>query len=243
MQIFFQAGKAGGGAGVYVHFYINPRNRYEELYFSMWAKLPSNFAYDGAANNFKLIPGFAGSASDKWYAGKPGAPTDSFSTMSVLRNNPKPGTVCGYIYHLDCGNSYSEKMPWNEGASGQVYWDRGNWHHYEYRVKLNTPGSRNGIIEAWYDGKLALSRNNIRWRATGQNYKIDRMLCAFIPSLSSPPSKNEYMYVDNFTISTHRVGPVQEPDTTSGPEQEANTISEIEAHIPPGKIKNFKKVK
>jgi hypothetical protein len=80
---------------------------------------------------------------------------------------------------------------WRTGGQGEVYaylptskehgtsLGRGNWtfapgvwHEIEQRVQLNKPGSSNGSVEVWFDGKQVLDERNLEFR-TVADLQID----------------------------------------------------------------------
>lgn len=53
----------------------------------------------------------------------------------------------------------------NTGAAGHVI--RGQWHHYEYILEMNTAGVSNGRIQAWLDGVKTHDWSGIRFVGSG----------------------------------------------------------------------------
>lgn len=48
----------------------------------------------------------------------------------------------------------------------------GTWYCVETHVKLNTPGSSDGVFEFWIDNNLEASRRDLNWVSTWQAYGI-----------------------------------------------------------------------
>ena len=107
-------------------------------------------------------------------------------------------------------------MFWDDN-SGQVDVDKGNWHHYEVRVKINDPpNSYTGEIETWYDGLQKALKTDYRFRKTGETFKIDKIMIATIHSDASDQApQDNFIYYDNFIISTHQIS--AGPATLSNP--------------------------
>ncbi len=80
-------------------------------------------------------------------------------------NGAPPGNVPigTYLYHADQPADCGEELFW-PGASLQP----GRWQCIEGHVKLNTPGSNNGVFEGWLDGKLRFNRTGLAYRRAGE---------------------------------------------------------------------------
>jgi hypothetical protein len=68
-----------------------------------------------------------------------------------------------YLYHADQPGDCGEELFWPD-ASLQP----GRWQCIEGHVKLNTPGSNNGVFEGWLDGKLRFNRTGLAYRRAGE---------------------------------------------------------------------------
>jgi hypothetical protein len=83
----------------------------------------------------------------------------------------------------------------------------GVWHHVEYRVKVNTPGESDGVLQAWHDGKLVLENTSMKWRKTG-SHNVDRcQFEAFTSGDNEPAGPGHYLYYDNFVLAATRQSP------------------------------------
>jgi hypothetical protein len=81
----------------------------------------------------------------------------SFNNMGPWDNQPwgSQGGSCSTSSGLNCG----------VGQGGQLENDR--WYLIEMFVKMNTPGSSNGIVRAWVDGVLSYNKTNMVLRLPG----------------------------------------------------------------------------
>ena len=88
------------------------------------------------------------------------------------------------------------------------------WYYYEYRVKLNTPGSSNGTIQIWCGIKGAAGLENAliynntaaRIRDNSNNYlscSVGQQLDIFMTGNTVDDTR----YIKNLAISTQRIGP------------------------------------
>lgn len=86
---------------------------------------------------------------------------------------------------VDGFNGFSARLMWRANGRGEVYayipgkpdgrgesiergawvFPRGRWVKIEQEIVLNTPGEENGRLRVWIDGRLRLSRTNIRFRS------------------------------------------------------------------------------
>jgi len=81
----------------------------------------------------------------------------------------------------------------------------GRWYCYEYMVKANTPGQRDGRIAMWVDGTLIADFPNLRLRDV-KDLKIDRFgLGVYI---ANNTGRGNRMWHDNVVAATSYIGPV-----------------------------------
>jgi len=84
------------------------------------------------------------------------------------------------------------------------------WFCYEFMVKANTPGKRDGRIAMWVDGKLIADFPNMRFRDVA-DLEIDTFgLGIYIASNTARPNRK---WVDDVVAATAYIGPI----TTSEP--------------------------
>ena len=115
------------------------------------------------------------------------------------------GDAVQYLYHPDQPTIYGEDLFWNIG--GQRTFVPGQWVQVEHRFVMNTPTQHDGIVQAWWNGSLALERTDIRFRDVS-TFAIDVFyFSTFFGGSTSDWAalKDEYTYFDDFVIST---GPI-----------------------------------
>jgi hypothetical protein len=161
----------------------------------------------------------------------PGVPADG--TNKFLANledwrgdaaTPSPGNLNIYIYHPEQRTQYGDhffptglvmpntSIPDDFGpgfvSRPDVLPALDRWYCYEYMVKANTPGQRDGRIAFWVDGALKADFQNLRLRDVA-SLKIDRFGLSFhIGSNPNGPSKKWY---DNVVAARAYIGPVAGP--------------------------------
>ena len=80
----------------------------------------------------------------------------------------------------------------------------GVWHCYEFMVKANTPGLRDGRIAAWIDGNLVADFPNLRLRDVN-TLKMNE----FSISMHAYHCANDtHKWVDNVVVATSYIGPL-----------------------------------
>lgn len=113
-------------------------------------------------------------------------------------SNPGSGTgVCTDTYGLECGS----------GDAGLV---NGKWYLVEVRVKMNDPGTANGVMEGWLDGVKRYTKTNVNFRGTGHNnIGIRNFWLNMFPGGTGVAMKEDtYVLFDQMVIATDaQVGP------------------------------------
>jgi len=169
-----------------------------ELFLSYRVRFAAGF-------NFVLggkLPGLVGGSVPSG-GNKPNG-TDGFSARMMWRQG---GSAVQYMYFMDQVSNYGDDFPWN--LAGQKSFQPGQWHRVEQRIKMNTPGVANGVVEAWFDGVKALSRTNVRFRASGGSFVIDGLyFSTFFGGNTSAwaPTRSETIDFDDFIIATVPIG-------------------------------------
>ncbi len=87
--------------------------------------------------------------------------------------------------------------------------ESGRWVCVEARVKLNTPGQRDGLNQLWIDGRLEAERRNLDWRGSYTSHGINAVFLEAYWNDGSPVDQSRW--IDNFVISTQPIGPISCP--------------------------------
>ena len=182
--------------------------KHDDLYVSYWVKFGPGFDFVRGGK----LPGLAGGTANTGGGTNPDAIPSGYDGWSarMMWHGNRPGVPDGaavqYMYHPDQPNTTGgEDFRWN--LNGQRYFTPGKWHKVETRIKMNTPGVRNGIVQAWFDGVLALDRRNVRFREIS-SLAIDQFLFCTIFGGSNDTwatTKEEFSYFDNFIVSTRPI--------------------------------------
>jgi hypothetical protein len=100
------------------------------------------------------------------------ADEDGFSARLLWQ---KDGGLSSYFYAVSpvgvsSANSYygassrCKTDPYNSTSANALF-VKGAWNTVEMRVKMNTPGVNDGVLQVWMNGKLCLDKNSIQWRS------------------------------------------------------------------------------
>jgi hypothetical protein len=89
----------------------------------------------------------------------------------------------------------------------------GHWYCIESHVKLNDPGSSNGVFESWIDGKLQARQATLNWVGSYNAYGLNAVFLENYWNYTAPVAETRYL--DNFVVSTKPIGCLGSAPTTS----------------------------
>ncbi len=134
-----------------------------------------------------------------------------------------PGTLNIYCYQPEQSGRYGDHffpsgtvIPFSYNRSGaatfgshfvsrpDVVPELDRWYCYEYMVKANTPGERDGRIACWLDGKLVADFPNLRLRDV-DSLKIDR--CGVGLFIARNIVRTNKKWYDDVVVATSYIGP------------------------------------
>ena len=192
LRVFFPEGGVGphaGGASFMTDF-ENSIGLHDELYVSYRVRFSDHFDFQRGGK----LPGFsAGSAHS---GGRVPNGHNGFSTRMMWVED---GAPISYVYHPNQPQQFGHGMAWNTSN----FSNSGGWSTVETRVKLNTPGQNNGIIQGWKDGRLVLERYDMRFRDTGDLHIESLFFSTFFGGndQSWAPDWNVHIDFDDFQVS------------------------------------------
>lgn len=92
-----------------------------------------------------------------------------FETIGTAGAGPTEVPIGYYLYHLgqerDCGDEMLFDVPLQQQR----------WTCIEGHVRMNAPGSTNGMIEAWIDGERTFWRDGLAFRRPGESLGVREM--------------------------------------------------------------------
>lgn len=154
LQITYPEGCVGTPCTLWLHTALRPTN---EVYVSFRIRLERGWVFMKGGK----LPGICGGVCNS--GGNPSNGVDGFSNRIMWR---REGALVSYAYYPGQANRHGDDFPWN------AYLSVDKWTRLSQRVVLNTPGSRNGILQAFVDGTRVSNRSNMNWR-TASSLRID----------------------------------------------------------------------
>lgn len=80
----------------------------------------------------------------------------------------------------------------------------GRWTCFEARVRLNSPGQRDGVFEAWIDDRFEAGRQDLDWVGTWSGFGLNGVFLENWQNAGSRTAKSRSF--DNLVVSTQRIG-------------------------------------
>lgn len=163
----------------------------DKLYMSFWFKVSDNWY------------GHTGSSVNKvFYVGHP-------LVIDAHGNGNSPLHL-----QLSLQGGETSNAKWNSSdnevrpTSAQAQIRRGEWHHIEVLVEMNTPGQANGRLHAWIDGVKTHQFSNRRILAAGGGGRGEIGELRWHPIYGGQNGSNipsdQYQYIDHIYVSGSR---------------------------------------
>lgn len=197
------------------------------LFLRYYSRFQAPFDVVGSSHNGAMI-------SAHYFIGgqaTPGVPADGTNKFLANLENwrgeattPSPGDLNIYIYHPEQRSQWGDHFfptgtvlpnssePFDFGADfvsrPDIIPELDQWYCYEYMVKANTPGERDGRITVWLDGELVADFPNLRLRDVA-SLTIDRFGLSF--HIGSNPNGETKKWYDNVVAATSYIGPMVTP--------------------------------
>ncbi|CAH2031411.1 Ig-like domain-containing protein [Trichlorobacter ammonificans] len=157
---------------------------YPELYVRLWIKTQANwktvanaqskvfrtYHWDRSGNLFQFFSSGTVNPAYIWDWSTNGSNNASY--MDAYRCDPQETN-----YYCTAGGVPSYQLndyfyAWGSGGATTKYAD-GQWHRYDFHLKMNDIGKNNGVMEWWWDGVLMESRTDVQWKgASGSSASI-----------------------------------------------------------------------
>lgn len=181
----------------------------QEVYFRYYLRLSADWL--GAIEGGKL-PGLAGTYGKAGWGGRRWDGNAGWSLRGGYGTTPPQGhSAAGhvflstYAYHAR-SDTYGESLPWADGdLAGLIPVNR--WVCIEQRLRLNTPGGYDGELMVWVDGRLALSRSDLRLRDRNE-VRIEEVWMNFFHGGTSAAASDMNAFVDQVVIARKYIGPM-----------------------------------
>ena len=178
-----------------------------EVYFRYYLRLAPSWLL---ATQGGKLPGLAGTYGKAGWGGRKWDGAQGWSARGSYGATPPEGhpargqTLLGtYAYHSG-SSGYGEGFGWTgAGLAGLVQPDR--WYCIEQRLKINTPGREDGVLQVWIDGRMALSREGLRLRDVDA-LRIEEVWMNFYHGGTEPAPVEMHAYIDSVVVARSYVG-------------------------------------
>ena len=203
------AGSLHLGMGLTPQAYIRPVDagtaKYREIYWRVYVKYQSGWI-GGGGYKMSRVQILANSSwgqamvAPVWGGDTP--QTQNYLLIDPTRGTDSAGTLLATTYgdfaHLTFLGAVQSVTPLFDAAHV------GSWYCVEAHVRLNDPGSVNGMFELWINGNLEAQHNGLNWVGSYSDYGINTM---FLESYwNTGATQAEDRYFDNLVVSTERIG-------------------------------------
>ena len=215
LRSLMKTGDHWGSSGWW-HFQDHGMAQPEELYWRYWIRFDPNFRIDRPARG--KLPGPATLGYDRCNGGRPSVPGEPcFSARMMFSrtyptveepgypNDPDGVTRFGfYVYHVDSPSNRGDIWPWD---IDEAVVDNGEWHCVEGRIKLNTPGSNDGVLQGWVDGQIAFDKDDIAFRrASEASMRIKTFWFDIYYGGSDTSPRNNEIHFDSLALGSQKIG-------------------------------------
>lgn len=176
------------------HGYSQP----DEAWFRYWMR------FEALPEETGKLPGFMALYSSSARGKVPPSESRPGWSARVLFGPGDGGTnvrLGYYLYWLGQSQSYGDGLWWSEQAP------LGEWVCVEGQVSMNTPGARNGELNAWMNGNPVFERDDILYRSSSQaSVHVREFMFEVYYGGSSTPPRDTPVSFDGLVVADHRVG-------------------------------------
>jgi Polysaccharide lyase 14/S-layer homology domain len=190
----------------------------EEMWIRYWLKFPTGFRVDSPSRG--KLPGFGGLYTYNCLGGRPSTPSSpcwsarmAFSPLYAADGLPSrpvdPAKVTRISFYAYLLNSS------DVGQDGKIlHWDpdlatldHNRWYCIEARVKMNTLGQQDGILEGYVDGVEAFKATNLKFRRASESQVKVKSLWfdVYYGGTATSPQRNE-IFFDSLAAGPERIG-------------------------------------
>jgi hypothetical protein len=208
MVCFYRKGEQGIGNRK-VFFGDSPTGRvvrkggvFEDVYWRVYVKHEPGWCGGGEAKLSRITS----IVSPRWAQAMIGHVWSSGASLTL---DPASGVLDGRVvttkYNDFANLRWLGNLPTARLALSSAA-ESGWWCCVEARVRLNTPGSRDGLMQLWIDGRLESERTSLDWRGTYKSHGLNAVFLEAYWNEGSPVTQTRWL--DNFVISARPIGPV-----------------------------------
>jgi hypothetical protein len=196
------------GLNVHLRLAVNGGGEPEEAYFRYYLRLGSS--WDPDLDGGKM-PGFAGTYGRAGWGNRKSDGRNGWSTRGAFFKYTDDGSplsklrgLGSYVYHAEMSGIDGESWGWNLAPTGLL--QKGRWYCIEQHVRLNRPGSGDGVLRAWVDGRLVFERRDLRYREV-PDLKIESVWLNVYHGGSQASPRDMTLFIDNLVVAREYIGP------------------------------------
>jgi hypothetical protein len=130
--------------------------------------------------------------------------SDFFATMLIAEVSGSPGPTRFYSYYPAMAKEPDGVTCWGRFGDGAERYapplalSRGDWHHVEFWVKLNTPGRENAAQQFWIDDTVRGTWAGLSFR-TSSDLRLNSVQLTFNRGIAGGPTA-QTLDVDDLVI-------------------------------------------
>ena len=206
---------------LYVRFWLRTQPQWQTVAGAQ-SKVFRVLHWDGGDNIFQFFPTGQSAPIYLWdlvTMGSSSSGANKAGYQSAYRGDPQETN-----YYLTTGGQWYETTdyffgwngkvggalanttfrPWVNPTDPGIYAD-GQWHRYDFHLKLNDIGKANGIMEFSYDGVLKEFHGDVVWKTSGSRAEIGWNAVSFGGNSNntfSATNSEQWYAIDDIVIST-----------------------------------------
>ena len=195
-----------------------PTEPRQEMFFSYWVLFPDSFEFRDGGKLHGLVGG-KGNTGGNRSTGRDG--------WSCRVHWGAGDQIKLYVYHKDQSRKWGDTFYFTDDpqihivspdkpvkqTEKHIHVERGVWHHIQMRVRVNDVGVRNGLAQAWYDGRLVTDIRGFEFR--NAECRDDQLLVKGVyfstffggRGEGYKPVRDETVYFDDFVVSRNLYRP------------------------------------
>jgi hypothetical protein len=195
LRVTYPAGQFGpSDAGV--QFVVPLAQGHDEVFLSYRVRFGEGFQFVKGGK----LPGMVGGTRPTGCLKDLSEVEGGFSARMMWRRN---GAVVQLMYTSALANLCGDDFPYTVGGRAGSFVP-GEWQQVRHRLRMNTPGQSDGVVQAWLDGSLALDRHDVAFRGSAYNFLVDAIYFSTFFGGSDAtwaPTSDQTVDYDDFVIS------------------------------------------
>lgn len=180
----------------------------EDVYVRWYQRWSANYVFGATCNKLLKISQYGTAAA--YQGGGEFIPLTAFGSDQL--------SILGYILkEPDQPKGMWENPYYYQNVGTPVGFERERWYCIEVHIKYNTPGVKDGIIEAWIDGAKKIYYTGREFRGSGPSdcnqygcnsylSKFNYIMVTGNRCVASGMTSTQYSWYDDIQVSTARIG-------------------------------------